>query len=200
MWGNSPCCTVMLYLGKGLKGSNGACSTLCRISITPSATHNQIGPLWCWFPSGWACACSRPLRVSPTTSPVRLGVPPAAAPTPTGVFNQRFEALFPCVGALGHVACFAPLADLSRLSVCDYGAAGSARGRTACPILPHSTSLSPTSPTLHQSGSRHKEQPESFLPGCPSPPLLPVWMNVSFFNLLGCFTSLLFNFLSILVV
>ena len=29
------------------------------------------------------------------TSPVRLGVSPAAAPTPTGVFNQRFEALFP---------------------------------------------------------------------------------------------------------
>ena len=26
---------------------------------------------------------------------MRLGVSPAAAPTPTGVFNQRFEALFP---------------------------------------------------------------------------------------------------------
>ena len=29
------------------------------------------------------------------TSPVRLGVSPAAAPTPTGSFNQRSEALFP---------------------------------------------------------------------------------------------------------
>ena len=44
----------------------------------------------------WAgLAPSRPLWVSPTTSPVRLGGSPAAAPTPTGVFNQRFEALFP---------------------------------------------------------------------------------------------------------
>ena len=25
-----------------------------------------------------------------------------------GVFNQRFEALFPCVGALGCVVCLAP--------------------------------------------------------------------------------------------
>ena len=75
---------------------------------TPSATHNQIGPLWCWFRSRWACAHSRPLWVSPTTSPVRLGVSPAAAPTPTGAFNQRSEALFRHAGALGYVVCFAP--------------------------------------------------------------------------------------------
>ena len=58
-------------------GSNGAYSTLCRISVTPSTTH------------------SRPLWVSPTNSSVRLGVSPTAASTPTGVFTQRFEALFP---------------------------------------------------------------------------------------------------------
>ena len=84
--GNAGRCSVMLYLGEGPRGSNGACSTLHRISATPSATHNQIGPLWCWFPSGWACAHSRPLWVSPTTSPVRLGVSPAAAP---GVLSIR---------------------------------------------------------------------------------------------------------------
>ena len=39
---------------------------------------------------------------------MRLGVSPAAAPTPTGVFNQRFEALFPRAGALGYAVCFAP--------------------------------------------------------------------------------------------
>ena len=82
-------------MGEGPRGSNGARSPLYWISIFHSATHNQTGPLWCWFPSGWACAHSRPLWVSPTTSPMRLGVSPAAAPTPTGVFNQRFEALFP---------------------------------------------------------------------------------------------------------
>ena len=76
----------MLYMGEGLRGSNGACSTLHWTPIFHSATHNQTGPLWCWFPSGWACAHSRPLWVSPTTSPVGLGVSPAAAPTPMGIF------------------------------------------------------------------------------------------------------------------
>ena len=98
----------MLYVGEGPRGSNGACLTLLQISILHSNTHNQTGPLWCWFPSGWTCAHSRPLWVSPTTSPVRLGVSPAAAQTPSGTFNQRFEALFPRAGALGYRVCFAP--------------------------------------------------------------------------------------------
>ena len=121
--GKAGCCAVMLYMGEGPRGSNGACSTLHRISGTAFTTHNQIGPLWCWFPSGWACAHSRPLWVSPTTSPVRLGVCPAAAPTPTGIFNQKFEALFPCTGALGCVVCFAPHHS-SSLSMHECGAAG----------------------------------------------------------------------------
>ena len=113
----------MLYVGEGRRGSNGARSPLHRISVFHSATHNQTGPLWCWFPSGWACAHSRLLWVSPTTSPVRLGVSPAAAPTPTGVFNQRSEALFPSAGALGCAVCFAPRC-LSSLFVCECGTAG----------------------------------------------------------------------------
>ena len=40
---------------------------------------------------------------SPMSSPVRLGVSPTAASTPTGVFNQWFEALFPHAGTLGCV-------------------------------------------------------------------------------------------------
>ena len=104
----------MLCVGEGPRGSNGACSTLSCISVTPSAPHNQIGPLWCCFPSGWACACSRPLWVSPTNSPVRLGVSPAVAPIPTGAFNQSFEALFPRAGALGCAVCFAPPCCSSR--------------------------------------------------------------------------------------
>ena len=104
----------------------------------------KLGPLWCWFPSRWACAHSRPLWVSPTTSPVRLGVSPAAAPTPTGVFNQRFEALFPGAGALGYVVCLAPR-RLSGLSVRECGAAGSASAVTACAVCP----------TLRQSQSHH---------------------------------------------
>ena len=92
--GNAGRSAVTLYVGEGPSGSNGGRFTLLRLSIFYSDTHNQTGPLWCWFPSGWACAHSRPLWVSPTTSPVRLGVSPAAPPTPMGVFNQRFEALF----------------------------------------------------------------------------------------------------------
>ena len=115
---------VTLYVGDGPSGSNGACLTPLWLSIFHSATHNQTGPLWCWFPSGWACAHSRPLWVSPTTSPVRLGVSPAAAPTSRGAFNQRFEALFPRPGALGcAVVCFAACRS-SGLSVGECGAAG----------------------------------------------------------------------------
>ena len=121
--GNAGCCAVMLYMGEGPSGSNGAHLTLLRISIFHSDTHNQTGPVWCWFPSKWACAHSRPLWVSPTTSPVRLGVSSVAAPTLTGIFNQRFEALFARAGALGCTVCFAPC-RLSRLSVGECGAAG----------------------------------------------------------------------------
>ena len=82
--------------------------------VIPSTTHNQIGPLWCWFPSGWVCARSRPLWVFPTTSPVRPGVSPAATPTTRGVFNQRFEALFSSAGAMGCEVCFAPCRSFVR--------------------------------------------------------------------------------------
>ena len=121
--GNAGCCTVMLYVGEGPRGSNGSRSTRHWTSIFHSATHKQTGLLRCWFPSGWTCARPRPLWVSPTTSPVRLGVSPAAAPTPRGVFTQRFEALFPHTGALGCVVCFDPR-RLSGLSVRECGATG----------------------------------------------------------------------------
>ena len=208
--------SAVMHVGAGPRGSNGARFTLLRISILHSATHNQTGPLWCWFPSGWACARSRPLWVSPGASPWRLGVSPAAAPTPMGVFNQRFEALFPRAGTLGCMVCFAPRrcpvylwanvvprgathhsacpvlcysdsGPLS-LSVCECRAAGSASGQTACPVRP----------TLRQSQSRHGHA-SPVCPGCPSPHLQPVWMNVYFLST-WCWTSLSFDFLSVLFV
>ena len=80
----------------------------------PDFNHSLQYPQSNWaplvlIPSGWACACSRPLWVSPTTSPVRLEVSTAAASTPMCVFHQRFEALFLHAGALGCEVCFAPL-------------------------------------------------------------------------------------------
>ena len=89
-------------LGRGPRGNNSTCSALCWLSVSSSATHNQIGPFWCCFLSGWICVCSRTLQVSRRNSPVRLGVCLTATSNPTGVFNQWFEALFPCTGALGY--------------------------------------------------------------------------------------------------
>ena len=145
--------------GRGPTGSNGACSTLCQFSVTFLATHNQIGPFWCWFPGGWACVCSRTLWVSPTNSPVRLGVSPAATSIPAGVFSQWFEALFPCTGALGFTICHLVHQLLPRWPA------------VALPTLVHN--LPPCWVC----------QPppccESSPPGCLSPCLLVVWMNVS---------------------
>ena len=70
----------------------------------------------------------------------------------------------------------------------ECGAAGSASGQIACPIRP----------TLRQSRSRHGHT-SPLRPGCPSLPLLPVWMNV-YFLFPWCQTSLPFDFLSVLVV
>ena len=124
-WGNNGRCPVMLYVGEGLRGSNGArsSSTLCRISVTPSATHNQTGPLWCCFLSGWACACSRPLWVSPTTSPVRLGVSPDAAPTPRDVFTQGLRLYFPTLEPWVTWSALLPAVHPG-LSMCECRAAG----------------------------------------------------------------------------
>ena len=152
---------------------------LCRFSVTPSDTHNQIGPLWCLFLSEWACACSRPLWVSPTTSPVRLGVSSAAAQPPTGVFIQRFEALFPCTGALGCVVCHLVHQLLPRWP--------------AAPL-----------PTLLHNPSPHWVRQlllccESFPFSCLSPPLLPVWVSISSLSP-GLLDFHTFDFLSVVVV
>ena len=76
--------------GRVLRENNAACSALSWLSVSFPTTHKQIGPFWCLFPGGWVCVCSRTLWVSPTNSPVWLGVSPTA-PTPTGFFSQRFS-------------------------------------------------------------------------------------------------------------
>ena len=89
-------------------------------------------------------------------------------------------------GAMRHCAC--PVLRHSEsgplsLSVREYGAAGSSRGQTACPVPP----------TLRQSQSCQGNV-SPLRPGCLSPPLLPVWMNV-YFLFPWCRTSLPFDFL-----
>ena len=160
-------------------------SPLHRISIFHSATHNQTGPLWCWLPSGWACARPRPRWVSPTTSPMRLGVSPAAAPTPTAFSIRGLRLYFPCAGALHYAVCFAPhrssrficaqvwgrgalpfalpapfSATLSLalwVSLCaNVGPQGLLVVRLPTPFVPHSASLS------------HHSHRSPLHPGCPS--------------------------------
>ena len=108
--------------------------------------------------------------VSPTNSPVKLGVSPAAISTLTGVFTQWFEALFPCAGTLGRSVCC-----------------------RVCQLLP-----CPPCSTIHLlAGSPAAILPtlvlqplpcwESSPPGCLSPPLLCVSMIVSSLTL--CFSD-----------
>ena len=88
----------------------------------------------------WVGLCTPQAPMGPSNDlSCEAGVSPAATPTPTGVFNQSFEALFPCAGALGCAVCFAPR-PLSGLCVrANVGPRGATR-RSACPVLCHSES------------------------------------------------------------
>ena len=150
----------MLSVGRGPRGSNAGCSTLCHFSITSPTTHNQIGPFWCWFAGGWVCVCARPLWVSPMNSPVRLGVSPAPTSIPTGVSSQKLWVFISAHWNPGlHGLSGSPVVPPS-LSAHKYGTA-------------HSASW-----LLTQSASRRLAA-SPLCPRCPSPSLLPVWMNVS---------------------
>ena len=99
---------MALYVGEGSKRQQWHLpGSLLWLSVTSSTTHKQIGPSWCWVIGGWVCVHSRTLWVSPTNSPLRLGVSPTAA-TPTGSFIERFEALFPSSVTLGYAVCLTP--------------------------------------------------------------------------------------------
>ena len=100
------------------------------------------------------------------SSPVRLGVSPTATSTPTGVFNQRFEALFPNTGALGCGVCFAPLLFLP-VYLCENVGPQGLPATTLCGLL----AAAWTAP-FHNPPPRWIHQPQ---PCCESsPPQLPV--------------------------
>ena len=107
--GNACHCAVTLYVREGSKREQWR--LLCSL---PVFSHSLRLPQSNWAPlvllPEWVglCTFSAPVGVSPTNCPVRLGVSPAAVSTPTGVFNQWFEVLFPQAGALGCAVCFAP--------------------------------------------------------------------------------------------
>ena len=108
-------------------------------------------------------------------------------PNPTGIFNQRFEALFPQRWSPGllDLLC-SPLFVLVYLCT-NVGLQGLPVVRLPAPFVPHSASLGPATATRVLSTR------------CPSLPLLLVWMNV-YFLFPWFWTSLPFHFLSVLVV
>ena len=140
---------------------------------------------------------------------MRLGISPAAAPTLTGVFNQRFEALFPSAGALACTVCFDPRHS-SGLSVRECGASV-CYPCCACPALCHSES-SPLGLSARMWGRRVCEcsdclprsshtlpvsdppQPrKSSPPWCPSPPLLLLDACFFFIYLVSDFLAIRFS-------
>ena len=90
---------------------------------------------------------------------MKLGVSPTATSNCTGVFSQWFEALFSPHWNSG----------LGCLSPGSAAAASQASCSFAHPTPQSSTSLGPLALPCHK----------SYLPSCPSPPLLLIWMNVS---------------------
>ena len=137
------------------------------------------------FPGGWVCVHYRTLWVSPTNSPVSLGVTPAAISTPTGVVSQRFEALFPCTETMGCAVCLAPQLLLLVYLHTNVGLPSPQSTNLPGPLGPPAAAL--------------LRVLSAWLPISASPPFLLVWMNVSF-KLVGHWTSIQFDFLSVLVV
>ena len=164
--------------GRGPIGSNGACSTLCQISVTSPTTHNQIGPFWCSFLGGWPWVCSRTLWVSPTNSPVKVGVFPADASTPQGVQLV----VWGFISSLWKSGS----GDLSRGSTSDC----LARQLQLCPA--RSTILHLAGSSSHRLATR-----PICLAACLHPSYWSGWMFLLY--LLGCPTSIQFNFLSVMV-
>ena len=177
MGGNPQGSTVMLYV---VEGSDGEQWRLLHSLLVFS--HSLCYPQSNWallllLPKWGVCVRSRPLWVSPTNSPVRLGVSPVAASTTTGVFNQRFETLFPHTGTLG-------------CTVCPWS--------TSCCLAGQLQLCPPCSTICHLTGSASH---------CLAR-LLSAWLAVStppthldecfFFISLVCWTSIQFDFLSVL--
>ena len=122
---------------------------LPTMNLGPSPAASQVG--------GFVSILG-PLWVSSMNSPMRLGVSPTASSTPTIVFSQWFEALFPHTGTLGCAICHLV--------------------HQLLPLQPAAALPTP----LHNPPPCWVFQPppchKSSLPGCPSPSLLPVCMNV----------------------
>ena len=148
--------------GRGQRGNNVTCISLCPLSVTSSAIHKQIGPFWCWFPGGWISVFSRTWGSLQWT--LLWGWEFLSPPHPSQVFSVRdFKALFPHTGTLGSMICLAPQWFLPVYLHTNVGPLA----------LPAAVWLGPPAATLPASVLQLTPCCESFLP------LLLVWMSVS---------------------
>ena len=126
------------------------------------------------------------------TSPVRLQVSPTAATTPTGVFNHRFEALFPCTGTLGCEVCSPPQVFLLVYLHMIVGQAVPPAGASRCPpatALP--TQVLQLLPCCEYSPRLPISAPPTCLGECFFFNSLVVWLHTVRFSVsYGCFLFL----------
>ena len=140
----------------------------------PPLPTSKVGPSGA-DSCGWVCVRSWTLWVSPTNSPVRLGVSPTATSTPKGFSISGLTLYFPTMEPWGCMVCFVPPLFLPVYLHANVGPQGP-------PSAPCWSAAAWTA-LLHNQPPRWVCQPpfcrKSSLPSCPSLPLLLVWMNVS---------------------
>ena len=135
--------------GSGPRGNSATYWPRGWLSITSPTTHTQSGPFWWWVPGWYICVRSRPLWVSWT---LLWGWEFLQLLQPLQVFTTRgFEALFPHARTL--YVRFVSLPNCSSL-------------------------LSAEKCQTTQSAS-HGLAEHPLYSGCPSLPLLQVWVNIS---------------------
>ena len=140
----------------------GQCCLFCSqwLPVTFPATHKQIGPFWCWFLGGWVSLHSR--TCSSLQQTLLWGWEFQLQLQHPGMFSVRgFEAPFSHAVTLGCAVCLTLQLFLSVYSQANVGLPGLPATTLPAPVLQPCLAAS----ALH--------------PSCPSPPLLPVWMNVS---------------------
>ena len=158
--------------GRDLRGDRVTCSALAPLSVTTATTHKQIGPVWCWFPGGGGFVNI----LGPCWSLQQIllwGWELLPLLYPSQVFSIRgLEALFPCNGTLDFLVCLAP--QLFLLVYLHTNVGPPSPLATTLPWV--LSSLAAHLWSYYQSG----------------------WMFLLY--LLGCWTSIWFDFLAVLVV
>ena len=147
-WGNPGHCMYCCMWGRGPRGINAASSSLSGLSVTSLTTLKQIGPIWCWFPCGCVCVCSRTLWVSGRNSPMKHKVPPAATVV-TGFLQQEVLGLYCTVLEPWVVQSVSPLVVPLGLCACKCGTAQSASCCLTCLLLEPPPGRVSSMPHLH---------------------------------------------------